>query len=53
VPLILLALALIERDGLFAIAGLVLATISSVFLIGVTWVTVQESLQFAFKYLGM
>lgn len=53
VPLILLALALIERDGLFALAGFVLATISGGFLIGVTWVTARESLQFALKYLGM
>jgi len=53
VPLIMLALALIERDGLFALAGFVLATISAGFLIAVTWVTVQESLQFALKYLGM
>jgi hypothetical protein len=53
VPLIMLALALIARDGLFALAGLVLATISAGFLMAVTWVTVQESLQFALKYLGM
>jgi hypothetical protein len=53
VPLFVLALALVGRDGLFALGGLVLATISSGFLIGVTWVTVQESLQFALEYLGM
>jgi hypothetical protein len=53
VPLFVLALALVERDGLFALGGLVLAAISAGFLIGVTWVTVQESLQFALKYLGM
>jgi hypothetical protein len=53
VPLFVLALALVERDGLFALGGLVLAAISSGFLIAVTWVTVQESLQFALKYLGM
>lgn len=53
VPLIMLALALVERDGLFALVGFVLATISGGFLIAVTWVTVQESLQFALKYLGM
>jgi hypothetical protein len=53
VPLFVLALALIERDGLFALGGIVLATISSGFLIAVTWVTAQESLQLALKYLGM
>jgi hypothetical protein len=52
-PLIVLALALIERDGLFALAGFVLALASGGFLVGVTWVTLQESLQFGLKYLGM
>jgi len=53
VPLFVLALALIERDGLFALGGIVLAAIFSGFLITVTWVTAQESLQLALKYLGM
>jgi hypothetical protein len=52
-PLVVLALALIERDGLFALAGFVLALASGGFLVGVTWVTLQESLQFGLKYLGM
>jgi hypothetical protein len=52
-PLIVLALALIERDGLFALAGFVLALACGGFLVGVTWVTLQESLQFGLKYLGM
>jgi len=53
VPLFVLALALVARDGVFALAGLALAVIFGGFLIGVTWVTVQESLQFALEYLGM
>jgi hypothetical protein len=53
VPLVVLALALIERDGLFALGGFVLALASGGFLVGVTWVTLQESLQFGLKYLGM
>jgi hypothetical protein len=50
---VVLALALIERDGLFALGGVVLAFASGGFLVAVTWVTLQESLQFGLKYLGM
>jgi hypothetical protein len=52
-PLILLALALIERDGLLALAGFVVAAICGGVLIGGTWIALRESLRYALEYLGM
>ena len=41
-----MSLALIERDGLFALAGFAVGLRVRRILVGLTWVTLQEGLQF-------
>jgi hypothetical protein len=53
VPIALMSLAIIERDGAFAVAGFALGGIVFVALVGLSWVSIQEGLQLAGKYLGM
>jgi hypothetical protein len=53
VPIALMSLAIIERDGAFAVAGFALGGIVVVALVGLSWVSIQEGLQLAGKYLGM
>lgn len=53
VPIALMSLALLERDGLFAAIGLVGAVLVLGTVVGVGWVSIQEGLQLAGKYLGM
>jgi hypothetical protein len=52
-PIAIMALAVLERDGVYALVGLV----SGVLVIGLIttlgWVSIQEVLQWAGKYLGM
>ncbi len=53
VPIALMSLAVLERDGVFAVIGFVVGcAVLGVFL-GVGWVSLQEGLQLAGKYLGM
>ena len=53
IPVAVMALAVIERDGLFATIGLVagVAVIGLVAVLG--WASVEGALQLAGKYLGM
>ncbi len=53
VPIALMSLAIIERDGVFAVAGFAVGCIVFGTLVGLSWVSVQEGLQLAGKYLGM
>lgn len=53
VPIALMALAIIERDGVFAVAGFAIGCIVFGALVGLSWVSIQEGLQLAGKYLGM
>ena len=53
VPIALMSLAVLERDGIFAIVGFAVGCIVLGALIGVGWVSIQEGLQLAGKYLGM
>jgi hypothetical protein len=53
VPIALMSLALLERDGVFAAIGLVSALLVLGAVVGVGWVSIQEGLQLAGKYLGM
>lgn len=52
-PIALLALALIERDGIVATIGLSVGLIAGGGYTAVTWVTIRETLQWAFTYLGI
>jgi len=53
VPIALMSLAVLERDGVFAVIGFAVGcAVLGVFL-GVGWVSLQEGLQLAGKYLGM
>ncbi|MND06864.1 hypothetical protein D3C83_285060 [compost metagenome] len=53
VPIALMALAVLERDGVLVAVGVVVGclAIGAVALLG--WVSVQQGLQLAGKYLGM
>lgn len=53
VPIALMSLAIIERDGVFAIAGFAVGCIVLGTLVGISWVSIQGGLQLAGKYLGM
>jgi hypothetical protein len=53
VPIALMSLALLERDGVFAAIGLAAGVLVLGAVIGLGWVSVQEGLQLAGKYLGM
>jgi len=53
VPIALMSLAVIERDGVFAAIGLAAGCIVIGGLFGLGWVSLQEGLQLAGKYLGM
>ena len=53
VPIALMSLAVIERDGVFAAIGLAVGCIVIGALFGLGWVSLQEGLQLAGKYLGM
>jgi hypothetical protein len=53
VPIALMSLAIIERDGVFAIAGFAVGCIVLGTLVGLSWVSIQGGLQLAGKYLGM
>ena len=53
IPVAVMALAVIERDGLFAAVGLI-AGVAVIGLVGVLgWASVEGALQLAGKYLGM
>jgi hypothetical protein len=53
VPIALMALAMLERDGIFAMVGFAAGAVVLGILFGVGWVSIQEGLQLAGKYLGM
>ena len=53
VPIALMSLALLERDGVFAAIGLAVGVLVLGAVIGLGWVSIQEGLQLAGKYLGM
>ena len=53
VPIALMSLAMLERDGVFAIAGFAAGCAVLGVLLVLGWVSVQEGLQLAGKYLGM
>jgi len=53
VPIALMALGVLERDGVFAVIGFAVGCIVLGTILGVGWVSIQEGLQLAGKYLGM
>ncbi len=53
VPIALMSLALLERDGVFAAIGLAVGGLVLGAVVGLGWVSIQEGLQLAGKYLGM
>jgi hypothetical protein len=53
VPIALMALAILERDGVVAAIGLLAGCIALGAVVGIGWVSLQEGLQLAAKYLGM
>jgi hypothetical protein len=53
VPIALMALAILERDGVLAAVGLLAGCIALGAVVGIGWVSLQEGLQLAGKYLGM
>lgn len=53
VPIALMSLALLERDGVFAAIGLAVGVLVLGAVVGIGWVSIQEGLQLAGKYLGM
>jgi hypothetical protein len=53
VPIVLMALAILERDGLLAAVGLLAGCLALGAVVGIGWVSLQEGLQLAGKYLGM
>ena len=53
VPIALMALAVLERDGVFAVIGFAVGCAVLGLILGVGWVSIQEGLQLAGKYLGM
>jgi hypothetical protein len=53
VPIALMSLALLERDGVLAAIGLIAGGLVLGAVVGLGWVSIQEGLQLAGKYLGM
>jgi hypothetical protein len=53
VPIALMSLALLERDGVLAAIGLAVGGLVLGVVVGLGWVSIQEGLQLAGKYLGM
>jgi hypothetical protein len=53
VPIALMALAVLERDGVFAVIGFAVGCAVLGLIFGLGWVSIQEGLQLAGKYLGM
>jgi hypothetical protein len=53
VPIAIMALAVLERDGLFAAIGLAAGIAVIGLVAGLGWASVQGALQLAGKYLGM
>ena len=53
VPIALMSLALLERDGVLAAIGLAVGGLVLGAVVGLGWVSIQEGLQLAGKYLGM
>jgi hypothetical protein len=53
VPIALMSLALLERDGVLAAIGLIAGCLVLGAVVGLGWVSIQEGLQLAGKYLGM
>lgn len=53
VPIALMSLAILERDGLFAAIGLTAGTLVVAGILGIGWLSLQEGLQLVGKYLGM
>lgn len=53
VPIALMALAVLERDGVLAAIGLLAGCLALGAVVGIGWVSLQEGLQLAGKYLGM
>jgi len=53
VPIALMSLAVLERDGVFAAIGLALGCVVLGTFVVLGWVSLQEGLQLAGKYLGM
>jgi hypothetical protein len=53
VPIMLMSLAILERDGVLASVGVVAGCLAVGAVVGIGWVSLQEGLQLAGKYLGM
>ncbi len=53
VPIALMSLAVLERDGVLAAIGLLAGCLALGAVVGIGWVSLQEGLQLAGKYLGM
>ena len=53
VPIALMALAILERDGIVGTIGLLAGCLALGTVVGIGWVSLQEGLQLAGKYLGM
>lgn len=53
VPIALMSLAVLERDGLVGAVGLAAGCLALAAVVGIGWVSLQEGLQLAGKYLGM
>jgi hypothetical protein len=53
VPIALMSLAVLERDGVLAAIGLLAGCLALGAVLGIGWVSLQEGLQLAGKYLGM
>ncbi len=51
-PILVLALALIERDGRVALGGLLAGVACAAFFLALTWVTLRGSFQLATHYIG-
>jgi hypothetical protein len=52
-PIAIMALAVLERDGVYALVGLVAGFLVIGLITTLGWVSIQEVLQWAGKYLGM
>jgi hypothetical protein len=53
VPIALMSLAVLERDGALGAVGLLAGCLALGAVLGIGWVSLQEGLQLAGKYLGM
>ena len=53
IPIALMSLAVLERDGVVAVLGFAIGCVVLAILLGVGWVSMQGGLQLAGKYLGM